>query len=162
MRNFATKIIINKTIANSYIDGMALAMLICDKKQLKKIRKTRMRNGATTNHQLAILILFLVLMLLAVLLFALPVFADTTAVETVATADTGDMNRPLGRQEANKLDDAELGKIHGKGLLFFIAQPEIMPAVILWDESGKGRGSNTGTSETIIRINVFSETANTR
>lgn len=158
MRNFATKITINKTVTNSYIDGTALSMLICNRNQLKNVRKTSMRNFATTNHQPALLILFLVLMLLAVLLSVLPTFAATTT-----EVETGGVTQlPWQQQEVNKLDDAELGKVHGKGLTFFLSQPEIIPAVILWDESGKRRSSSTGTNETIIRVNVFSETANMR
>ena len=157
MRNFATKITINKTVTNSYIDGTALSMLICNRNQLKNVRKTSMRNFATTNHQPALLILFLVLMLLAVLLSVLPTFAATTT-----EVETGGVTQLLWQQETDKLNDAELDKIHGMGLTLFIAQPEIIPAVILWDESGKGRSSSTGTSETIIRVNVFSETANMR
>ena len=157
MQNFATKITINKSVTNSYIDGTALSMLICNRNQLGKVRKTSMRNFATTTHQSVALILFLVLMLLAVLLSVLPAFA---AAPTTGT-ETGGVGQLLWHQEANKLDDAELGRVYGKGLTIFLSQPNIIPAVILWDESGKGR-SSTGTSETIVRINVFSDTPNMR
>ena len=157
MRNFATKITINKTVTNSDINGSALAMLVANRNQLKKIRKTSRRTFTTTTHQPALVILFLVLVLLAVLLSALPAFAVTTT-ET----ETGSVTQLLWQQETDKLNDAELDKIHGMGLTLFIAQPEIIPAVILWDESGKGRSSSAGTNGTIIRVNVFNETANMR
>lgn len=102
---------------------------------------------------------WLALTLLPALLFALPVFADTTTTDA-GDADTGFMAQLVWQQDANKLDDAELRKIHGKGVEFFIAQPEQIPAVILWDESGKGRSA--GTNQTNIRVNVSSATVNTR
>lgn len=154
MRNFATKITINKALTNNHIDGSALAMLICNRKQLKKARKSGLRNFAAATSQPILLILLLVLVLLAVLLSALPAFAATTTA-----VEAGGVTQLPWQQATNRLDDAELSKIHGKGLTISIARPEVVPAVILWDESGKGRSSSAGTGGTIIRINVFNETA---
>jgi len=122
---------------------------------------------ATTDHQPAVRKFgvgqirksWLVLTLLPAVFFALPAFADTTAIGT-GDADNGFMAQMVWQQDANQLDDAELRKIHGMGLEFFIAQPEQIPAVILWDESGKGRSA--GTSQTNVRVIVSSATANTR
>lgn len=119
-----------------------------------------MHKIAATDRQPAVCTALLVLTLLSALLFALPTFAGNSATDA-GEADTRCMAPPLWQQEANTLDDAELRKIHGKGMAFFIAQPEIIPAVVLWDESGKGRSGGT-TSQSIIRINVSSTTANTR
>ena len=117
-----------------------------------------MRKFAATDRQPAVRTALLVLTLLP-LLFALPTFAESTATDAGET-DAACMAQPLWQQEANTLDDVALRKIHGKGMAFFLAQPEIIPAVILWDESGKGR--SVGTSQTIIRVNVSSATGNTR
>lgn len=102
---------------------------------------------------------WLLLMLLPVVLFALPAFADTTATDS-GGADAGYMTDAVWQQDSNKLDDAELRKGRGKGVAFFIAQPELIPAVILWDESGKGLGA--GTTRTSFPVNVSSSTVNTR
>ncbi len=45
---------------------------------------------------------------------------------------------------------------------FFIAQPEIFPAVILWDEYDSGKSRSGGTRQTIIRTNVLSAMIQTR
>lgn len=118
-----------------------------------------MRKFAAPDRQPAVRTSLLVLVLLPALMFAMPTFADTTATDA-GEAETEFMVQPLWQQYANKLDDVELQKIHGKGAAFFIAQPEQILAVILWDESVKGRSGGTG--QTSNRINVSSATVNVR
>lgn len=119
-----------------------------------------MRKFAFTDHQPAFRSSLLVLTLLPALLFAQPTFADDTTASAAGEAETGFRAQEIWQQNAKTLEDKELCKIHGMGMAFFIPQQEIIPAVILWDESGKGRGGET--SQTIIRVNVSNATANTR
>lgn len=132
---------------------MAIAVLFVNSNLLLE---TIMCKFVTTDRQLVVRKPWRLLALLPAVLFALPAFADTTA----ADADTGYMAQMVWQQDVNRLDDAELSKIHGKGVEFLLAQPEQIPAVILWDESGKGRSA--GSSQTKVLVNVSSATANTR
>lgn len=117
-----------------------------------------MPNFATSDRQPAVRTSLRVLMLLSALMLTLPTFADSTLSE-VGEAETEFMAQMPWQQGAIKLDDNELRRVHGKGAAFYMGEPELIPAVILWDESGiKGRSS--GTSRTSFRLNVSSATEN--
>lgn len=137
---------------------MAIAVLLSNHKHFRTYEEPIMNQAAAPDHQPAFIKPGLVVMLLAAML-ALPAFAEPVAPDADHT-DTGFMVHPLWRQDANRMDDAELRRIHGKGMEFTLTQPEQMPAVILWDESGKGR--STGTSQTSVRVSVSGAATNTR
>lgn len=113
----------------------------------------------TTKSQSAFRTSFLVLTILSTLLFALPALADNT-MRAADKAATELMLQSPWPQGSKMLDDTELHKVHGMGISFFIAQPDIIPAIILWDESDKRRSGVT--SQTSIKINVSITSANTR
>ena len=105
--------------------------------------------------------LFLVLMLSSVSLFIQPVMADST-VSATSNVDSGFIHADW-QQDASKLNDNELGKVHGKGFSFTLQRPELIPIVILWDESGKpGKTGNTLNQNNFIRISAPGVTANKR
>ncbi len=138
---------------------MEIAEVIHNSNLFRIYQKSIMRKFSHTSHQPASMKPWLVTMLLSAALFTLPAFAEPVAADA-GNDDTGLMIQPVWQQDENKLDDTDLGKIHGKGMEFIAAQPQLIPAVILWDESGKGR--NTGTSRTSIRISVSGAATNTR
>lgn len=105
--------------------------------------------------------LFLVLILSPISLFIQPVMADST-VSISSNADSGFIHADW-QQDASRLNDDELGKVHGKGLSFTLHRPELIPVVILWDESGKpGKTGNTLNQNNFIRISAPGVTTNKR
>ena len=117
-----------------------------------------MRKFATSDRRPVINASMRVLTLLSALMFALPAFAGATSADA-SESDAIFTTPSLWQQSANKLDDNELRKIHGKGAAFYVAQPELIPAVILWDESGT-KGRSSGTSQVIFKLNVSGATEN--